>query len=127
MMTRTNKVGLVLAGVLGLLDVINLASINAPFPAGMTPPPTWLVVLWGVLGVVTLVAIPFAWRGNRKAVLTVVATRILSVLGQVPAYFVEVPSYILATTTVAILLTILAVWLSLRRNSRSAGLGTSEG
>lgn len=42
-------------------------------------------------------------------------TRILSAISAVPAYFVKVPSYILITTTVLVVLTILAVWLILRR------------
>jgi drug/metabolite transporter (DMT)-like permease len=114
--TRANKTGLVLAGLLGLLDVINLFSINTPFPEGMTTtPPDWLFVLVAILGLVTLAAIVPAWRGNHRAVLVVVATRILSAISAVPAYFVNVPSYILITTTVIVVVTILAVWLILRK------------
>jgi hypothetical protein len=112
--TRANKIGLVLAALLGLLDVINLFSINTPFPEGMTTPPDWLVVFVASLGLVTLAAIVPAWRGNHRAVLVVVATRILSAISAVPAYFVNVPSYILITTTVLVVVTILAVWLILR-------------
>jgi hypothetical protein len=81
----------------------------------MTTPPDWLVILAAILGLVTLAAIVPAWRGNHRAVLVVVATRILSAIGAVPAYFVTVPSYILITTTVLVVVTILAVWLILRR------------
>jgi hypothetical protein len=115
LVTRANKTGLVLAGLLGLLDIINLFSINTPFPEGMTTPPDWLVILVAVLGLVTLAAIVPAWRGNHRAVLVVAATRILSAISAVPAYFVNVPSYILVTTTVLVVVTILAVWLMLRR------------
>jgi hypothetical protein len=113
--TRANKTGLVLAALLGLLDVISLFSINTPFPEGMTTPPAWLVILVAVLGLVTLAAIVPAWRGNHRAVLVVVATLILSAVSKVPGYFVTVPSYILVTTTVLVVVTILAVWLILRR------------
>jgi hypothetical protein len=106
---------LVLAGLLGLVDVISLFSINTPFPEGMTTPPDWLVILVAILGLVTLAAIVPAWRGNHSAVLVVVATLILSAIGKVPGYFVPVPSYILITTTVLVVVTILAVWLMLRR------------
>jgi hypothetical protein len=115
LVTRANKTGLVLAGLLGLVDVISLFSINTPFPEGMTTPPDWLVILVAILGLVTLAAIVPAWRGNHSAVLVVVATLILSAIGKVPGYFVPVPSYILITTTVLVVVTILAVWLMLRR------------
>ncbi len=75
LVTRANKTGLVLAGLLGLLDVIGLFSINTPFPEGMTTPPDWLVILVAILGLVTLAAIVPAWRGNHGAVLVVVVTR----------------------------------------------------
>ena len=113
-MTRASKTGMVLAGLLGLLDVIDLFSINTPFPEGMTPPPGWLVIL----GLITLAAIVPAWRGNHRAILVVVVTRVLSAFSAVPAYFVNVPSYILISTTMIVLLTILAVWLILRRTPR---------
>jgi len=113
--TPANKTGLVLAGLLGLLDVINLFSINTPFPEGMTTPPDWLVILVAILGLVTLAAIVPPWRGNHRVVLVVVVTRILSAVSAVPAYFVNVPSYILVTTTVLVVATILAVWLILRK------------
>jgi hypothetical protein len=115
--TRANKTGLVLAALLGLLDVIGLFSINTPFPEGMTTPPDWLVILVAILGLVTMAAIVPAWRGNRRAVLVVVATRILSALSAVPAYFVNVPSYILITTTVLVAVTILAIWLMLGKTT----------
>ena len=116
LVTRANKTGLVLAGLLGLLDVVGLLSINTPFPEGMTTPPDWLVILVAILGLVTLAAIVPAWRGNHGAVLVVVVTRILSAISAVPAYFVNVPSYILITTTVLVVLTILAVWLILQKS-----------
>jgi hypothetical protein len=47
-----------------------------------------------------------------------VVTRILSAISAVPAYFVNVPSYILITTTVLVVLTILAVWLILQKSPR---------
>ena len=115
-MTRANKTGLVLASLLGLLDVINLFSINTPLPEGMTTPPDWLVILVAILGLVTLAAIVPAWRGNHRAVVVVVVTRILSAISAVPAYFVNVPFYILITTTVLVVVTILAVWLILRKS-----------
>jgi hypothetical protein len=115
---RASKAGLVLAGLLGLLDVISLFSINSPFPEGMTPPPGWLVILVAILGLITLAAIVPAWRGNHRAILVVVVTRILSAISAVPAYFVNVPSYILISTTMIVVLTILTVWLILRRTPR---------
>jgi hypothetical protein len=113
--TRANKTGFLLAGLLGLLDVISLFSIRSPVPEGMTPPPDWLVILVTILGLVTLAAIVPAWRGNHRAALVVVATLILSAISKVPGYFVTVPSYIYVTTTVIVVVTILAVWLILRR------------
>jgi hypothetical protein len=55
-LTRKNKVGLVLAGLLGLIDLTNFASL--PGGDSDTPePPTAVLVAGGLLGLITIAAV----------------------------------------------------------------------
>jgi uncharacterized membrane protein YhfC len=78
----------------------------------MVPVP--VAVIGGVLGAVTLAAAVPAWRGSRPGTITVVASRVLSALLGVPAYFVGgTPAWAKIEVTVAIVLTVVATWLVL--------------
>jgi hypothetical protein len=115
-MTRSTKAGLIVAGVLAVLDVL------LPVLSDGEHPPMSIALIALAIGVVTLIALVPAWRGSRAAGWVVVASRLLSVLGAVPAFFVgEVPPPALIVTGAAVVLTVVAVGLlvpGLTRGSR---------
>jgi hypothetical protein len=109
-----NKIGLVLAVLFGLADI---ASPFTPVSAddGEAGPPMFVLVADGVLGIITVVAAVFAWRGaNRVAARIVAGTRILSVLTALPAFFVSgVPAPVVALVAASVVLTVVCVVLVL--------------
>ena len=85
-----------------------------PVPEGDVGPPRWIVVLSGLLGVATLIAVFLAWRnGGRGAIWAVVVTRVLSMLTAVPAFFVDVPPIVRVLVGVFVVLTVVCVALVL--------------
>ncbi|NUO99674.1 MAG: hypothetical protein HOV96_11920 [Nonomuraea sp.] len=74
--------GLTLSAALGVLDLAGLAGLFVD-PA----PPAAIVIAGALLGVATLASVPAAWRGHRTATVIAVATRVLSALLSVPAFF----------------------------------------
>lgn len=84
-MKRTTgiTIGLVLAGLLGLADVVSL-----PFGDGETPPVP-VAIASAILGLITLTGVVLAWRGRRGGIVAVIVTRLLSALSAVPAFFVD--------------------------------------
>ena len=110
-LTTRNRVGLALAGVLGLSDVVTLF---AYLPDGATDP---VAVVEAVLGVITVMAVAFAWfRRSRRGLRVAVVTRLLSLVPALPAFFYEgVPAHIVALVTVSLLVTLVAVALLLSR------------
>lgn len=111
-LSRLNRVGLVLAGLLASLDV---GSLLFPPEAGQTGPPRSIWILDAVLGVVTLVAIVWAWRARvpRAAQRIVVAARTASAITALPALFVDVPTALKLLVGVFVLLTVVTVVLVL--------------
>jgi len=80
------KAGLVLAAILGVLD-IGLIATGGDFP------PREVALASAALGVITLVGVWLGWRGNRPALAAVIVARLLSALGAVPAFFAaDVPA-----------------------------------
>jgi NhaP-type Na+/H+ or K+/H+ antiporter len=74
------RTGLSLAALLALADLASPVEGPQPLP---------VVIASMALGVVTIVTLVPAWRrADRVAVLTVVATRIVSALLAIPAFFV---------------------------------------
>ena len=108
------KAGLVLAAILGVLDIGLIAG------AGDFPPRE--VALAAVaFGVVTLVAVWLGWRGSRPALAVVIVARLLSALSAVPAFFVaDVPAAAQVAAGAVIVATAVCVALlagGLRRRS----------
>jgi hypothetical protein len=77
--TLGGRIALVLAGLFAMLDIL----VSASELGGSLIQPIALIVL----GVLTLVGIPFAWRRAHWALLLVAATRVLSALSTLPVYF----------------------------------------
>ncbi|PZH07927.1 hypothetical protein C1I97_17085 [Streptomyces sp. NTH33] len=104
--TRLLATGLVLSGLLGLVDVISL-----PFGDGEHPPFV-VAVVGAVLGLITLVGAVLAWRGSRAGAVAVIVTRLLSGLSAVPAFFADdVPGALVGAVAFALLVTLAGVAL----------------
>lgn len=111
-LSTKNKVGLVIAALLGLLD------IAAPFvlqtPEGEVGPPVGILVLSAIMGVITVIAVVIAWRsGSAGAIRTAAGARIVSALTSLPAFFVDVPAGIKVGSAVFVVVTIVVVVLML--------------
>jgi hypothetical protein len=85
MLTRENKIGLVLAFLLGLSDVSILGALAADDSADRPPIP--IVVISVAIGVATLVLVALAWRNPTwPLMIAIIAMRVLSGLGDLAAF-----------------------------------------
>jgi hypothetical protein len=110
-LSTRNKVGLVLAFILGLFD---LPSVSEGSSFGSNPPPFEFLVAGSVCGVVTVVAVVWAWRRlNRTAIRITAATRIVSALASLPTFFIDVPAGAKVFASAGIILAVIAVTLML--------------
>jgi hypothetical protein len=110
-MERTStrqRVGLAIAGLLSLSSIPSAAT---PTPEGETGPPYGVLVLGTVLGVVGLVAVIMAWRGNRAALRVAAGAIIINMLTALPAFFVDVPAWLKLLVGVVTLVSIASVVL----------------
>ena len=106
-LTRTNKIGLGLAGLLALSDI---AGAGMPTPDGEEGPPLAVLVLGGILGVLTLVClVPAFRRRSRGAIRVIAGARILSAISALPAFFVDIPTGAKVATAVIVVLTVAVV------------------
>lgn len=113
-MRTSLRAGLVLAILLGLGD------LAMPLGGGDFPPMP-VAIGGATLGLITIVAAILGWRGSRAAVAAVIATRLLSALSALPAFFVAgVPSAGRIAAAAVIALTVVAVGLMLPRMRRAA-------
>ncbi|MFF4779136.1 hypothetical protein ACFY05_40600 [Microtetraspora fusca] len=104
--SRTLVAGLILSGLLGLVDVVTM-----PFGDGENPPFA-VAVVGAALGVLTLVGVVLAWRGGRVGAVLVIVTRLLAGLSAVPAFFADgVPGPARAVAALGVVLTLAGVAL----------------
>jgi NADPH:quinone reductase-like Zn-dependent oxidoreductase len=115
-LSRANKIGLVLALLLGVSDVIGPWTTPSGSGEGNGPPSSVLYVD-ALIGLVTVVAAVIAWRtGSRVAARVVAGSRILSAISALPAFFVGgVPAALVVLAAAGILFTLLTCWLVLKR------------
>lgn len=112
------KVGLALAGFYSLL---NIGSVLFPTPEGEEGPPFYILALGSALGIVGLVAVVAAWRGNAVANRVAAGAIIVVTLTGLPAFFVEgIPAGIRILVGVSVLYTIAAVYLMFSSERRPA-------
>lgn len=115
-----NKVGLVLAGLLGAADLTALAQ---PSPPGEIGPPLGILVIDTLLGVITVVAIVVAWRTRRRGLVRLAAgARIVSMITALPAFFAGVPAFLIVIVSALTVLTVTAVVLMLLPPKRGRDL-----
>ena len=115
--SRSQRLGLVLAG---LLSLTNAPSALTPTPDGETGPPYVILLLGTVLGLIGLIAVVPAWRGNRVAMRVLAGTLVINVISSLPAFFVDVPAWLKLAVAIACLLSIAAIVLMFRPAPRSA-------
>jgi hypothetical protein len=103
-MNRSARAGLVVLGVLSVLDLIG------PLTTDGEHPPMGIALVGSLLGLVSLALVVSAWRGARRAVLPLVVLRGLSALTAVPALFVDgVPGPIVLLVAVGLVVTVAAI------------------
>jgi hypothetical protein len=108
--TTATRVGLVIAGLLGLGDLYN-AYTQWSEDAGDA-----FAYLSLAFGVVTLILIPFAWRGSTRAGWAVAIIRVVSSLLGLPAFFIPgIPAPFVVAAAVGILLAVASAVLILAR------------
>ena len=111
------KAGLVLALLIG---VANIPSVFSPTPEGEEGPPYAVLLVGAVLGVITIVSAVMAWRGNRPALRVCAGSLVVNVLLTLPAFFVDVPSWIKAASAFFTLLTVASIVLIFSTSRRPA-------
>ncbi len=114
-MSRSFRSGLVVLGVLSLVDVVG------PLMTDGDHPPMSIALVGSALGVASLLCVALAWRGSARAVLPLAVLRLLSALTAVPAFFVsDVPPAIRGLAAALVLLTIVGVALVVGARGRRA-------
>lgn len=103
-MSPSFRAGLLVLGVLSLIDVAG------PLMTDGGKPPMWIALVDAAIGLASLVCVWAVWRGERRAVLALVALRLVSAASAVPAFFVSgVPAPLRALAAGIVLLTVAAV------------------
>jgi hypothetical protein len=109
------RIGLVLAGLLSLGDLVN-AYTQWSENAGDA-----FAYVSLAFGLITLVLIPFAWRGSSRAGWAVAILRVVSSLLGLPAFFIAgIPAPFVIAAAVGILLAIISAVLILVRPRATA-------
>lgn len=87
-----STIGLVLAGIMSVFNLINgitsLINPMAGLQEGVAPQPVWISVLLIGFGAVTLIALVPAWRGHRSSIWVVVVSRLLEAWSAVVLPFI---------------------------------------
>ena len=114
--TKLNKAGMIIAFLLGVLD---LTSLFQPAPGGEDGPPYAILVIDTLLGVITVIAVVMAWRTARRGPVRIAAgARIISLVTALPAFFVDVPAGVQAMVGLFAVVTIASVALMLAPSRR---------
>ncbi|MGW4518474.1 hypothetical protein ACWEO4_42740 [Streptomyces sp. NPDC004393] len=116
-LTRKNKAGLALAAFIGLTDTTNLFFMIPEGDPDTPGPPAAVLIADGVLGIITVAAVVYAWRrASRTASRVVAGARILSVITALPALFVTgVPAWVVAMVALFVVVSVVVIALVLSR------------
>ncbi|MDQ3423602.1 MAG: hypothetical protein M3510_09510 [Actinomycetota bacterium] len=116
-LTTRNRVGVVLAVLLGLADIGGLALLGATPAPGEEGPPDAVLIFAAVMGVITIVGAVYAWaRRSRVGLRVAAAGRVLSAISSLPAFFVDgVPNGVVVLVAVGLVITLTTVALLVSR------------
>lgn len=105
-MSRSLRAGLIVLGVLSILDLL------LPFLTDGEHPPMAIAQVTAVIGLASLVLVVSAWRGAARALIPLAVVRGVSALLAVPAVFVSgVPVPVVLTVGVGLLVTLVGITL----------------
>ena len=114
------RAGLAISAFLGL---VNIPFLFVPTPDGQEGPPFPVLILSALVGLVSVVCAIVAWRsGNRLAIRINAAALLLNALTSLPAFFVDIDAWIKVGAAVSVVLTVVALVLTLRRETTRAAL-----
>jgi hypothetical protein len=100
--TPAATTGLILCALLGALQVTaSLAGLNMD-----SAPPLGILITGDTLGLITLAAVVPAWRGSRRALLLVLASRAAAALLSAPALFIDPSNLVRVVVAIAIAVTL---------------------
>ncbi|MDX2974595.1 hypothetical protein [Kribbella solani] len=115
-MSGRNRFGLVLLGLLALIDVAS------PLTTDGEHPPMSIAIGAAVAGLTSLVLVGYAWRGKRWALAPLITLRLASALLAVPAFFASgVPTAAIVAVGVGVAATIIGVVAVLLPSPELAG------
>jgi hypothetical protein len=121
--STSNKVGFALALVFGL---INLPSVFIEVEPGHVGPPADINIADTVLSAIVIAATIVAWvLRSRVAARIAAGAIILIVLTALPAFFVDIPAWLKAVTTLVTVLAVVTCVLILRPSTRSVAAASS--
>ena len=120
--SRNHRRGLAALAAAGALDLFSLFALGGPDSA-----PVGVILLSVGLGVVTLVGVGAAWRGNRHGLVAAVLARVLDSLLTIPAFFLDAPAWVLALVAAMLALTVVGIWFVAPGLRRAAKLDYSTG
>lgn len=111
-----NKIGI---GLASFYAAVNIPSAAVPTPDGDEGPPTAILIVCSILGVVALASAVTAWRkGSRPAARLAAGSLIVITLTSLPALFVDVPAGVKVLVSVGAVLTIAIVVLMFSPSKR---------
>ena len=100
----------ILFAVASLIDIAFLSAIGSDDPA-----PLPVIILFALLGAITLAALVPARRGSRPALLTVVVLRVISALLALVSFFAGAPLWVMIGEAIVLVSTVVALVLLRRR------------
>jgi len=120
-------VGVVVFALLAIVDISWMIQDWSGLLDSADAPPTGVLVLFALVGAVTLATVRPAQQGHRTAAWIMVGSRVVSVLLiDLPTYALGAPAWVMAIASVAILLTALGLWWTAPLLSRDHAAGVAS-
>lgn len=108
-----STIGAAILALLGLVDISWGIESWLGVVKAADRPPVAVLVLFALVGAVTLATIQPALRGSQTAAWIMIGARVVSVpLADLPAIFLDAPGWVVTVATSAVLLTGLGIWLA---------------